>query len=206
MIADNLSAGNYELFITDANNCTTSRTFQLTEPTLLQPDLDQLLNNPICPQATDGEVTVGATGGTPDYSFTWELTPQQTGPTATGLSRGTYRVIISDMNGCTTSQTVEVIERFPRIIIPSAFSPNGDMVNDTFTPVATCTLDSFKMTVYNRWGEVLFTSNQVDSGWDGNFEGKTVPPNQYTYLVSYQFNVNGQVFNESIRGSVSIVR
>ncbi|MFY0594235.1 T9SS type B sorting domain-containing protein [Roseivirga sp.] len=205
-VANNLAAGNYELILTDANNCTASRTFRLTEPTLLQPDLDQLLNNPICPQATDGEVTVGARGGTPDYSFVWELVPQQTGPIATGLSRGTYRVIISDMNGCTTSQTVEVVERFPRIVIPSAFSPNSDMVNDTFSPVATCSLDQFKMVIYDRWGKPLFSSDQVDNGWDGSFEGKEVGLGKYTYLVNYQFNVNGQVFNESIRGSVSIVR
>lgn len=201
-----LAAGNYQLVITDANGCATNRAFQLDEPTLLQPDLDQLLNNAICPQTTDGEVTVGAMGGTPDYFFVWELTPVQQGATATGLSRGTYRVIISDTNGCSTSQTVEVIERFPRIIIPSAFSPNGDNLNDTFAPVATCSLDQYKMIVYNKWGEAFFSTDQIDQGWDGTFEGSDVSPNQYTYLVTYQFNVNGQLFSESIRGSVSLLK
>lgn len=202
----NLSAGAYRLVITDANGCTTNNNFQLTEPPLLQPDLDQLINNAICPQATDGEVTVGAMGGTPDYFFDWVLTPIQQGPTAIGLSRGTYRVTISDANGCTTSQTVEVIERFPRVIIPSAFSPNGDRINDTFSPIPTCTLDQFKMIIYNKWGEAFFSTDQVDQGWDGTFEGKDVAPNQYTYLVTYQFNVNGQLFSESIRGSVSLLK
>lgn len=206
MNLNGLAAGDYELVVTDANNCTTTSNFTLTEPTLLQPDLDALVNNAICPQATNGEVTVGATGGTPDYTFVWELTPQQTGPTATGLSRGTYRVIISDMNGCTTSQTVEVEERFPRVIIPTAFSPNGDGVNDTFSPVTICTLDNFNIIIYNRWGNPVYSSNNSEESWNGTFEGSALAANQYTYLVSYQFVVNGQLINESIRGSVSLLK
>ncbi len=206
VVLNGVAAGDYELIITDANNCTTSSNFTLTEPLLLEADLDQLINNPICPQATNGEVTVGAKGGTPDYTFVWELTPQQTGPTATGLARGTYRVIISDMNGCTTSQTVEVQERFPRVVIPSAFSPNGDNINDTFSPITTCSLANFSMVIYNRWGNPVYSSNNIEESWDGTFKGSALAPNQYTYLVSYQFVVNDQLFNESIRGNITLVK
>jgi len=62
------------------------------------------------------------------------------------------------------------------------------------------------MAIYNKRGEPIFSTNQIDQGWNGTFEGEDASPNQYTYLISYRFTVNGQLFNESIRGSVSLVR
>lgn len=200
------SAGSYGLVVTDANGCIKSDSFILTEPTLLEPDLSQLINEPICPQSSDGEVTVGAMGGTPDYEFIWELTPVQNGATATGLSRGNYTVIIRDVNGCETSQQVEVIEQFPRVFVPNAFSPNGDGQNDLFGVKSSCSLDSFQLLVFNQWGTVVFATNNVAAGWPGTIDGQNVPDGNYAYAVSYSFSVNGKLFNESIRGDIRVLR
>lgn len=200
------SVGSYGLVVTDANGCTKSNTFIITEPDLLEPDLSQLINNPICPQSSDGEVTVGAMGGTPDYEFIWELTPLQNGVTATGLSRGDYTVIIRDANGCESSQQVEVVEQFPRIFVPNAFSPNGDGENDLFGVKSSCTLDSFQLVVFNQWGTVVFATSNVAAGWPGTLDGQNVPDGNYAYAVSYSFNVNGKLISESIRGDIRVLR
>ncbi len=200
------SAGSYELLATDANGCTVNESFVLTEPTLLEPDLSQLINEPICPQASDGEVTVGAMGGTPDYQFIWELTPVQTGAMAIGLSRGNYTVTIRDANGCETNQQVEVIEQFPRVFVPNAFSPNGDNENDVFGVKSSCTLSTFKLIVFNQWGTVVFATNDVAAGWPGTIDGEPAPDGNYAYALSYSFNVNGKLFNESIRGEIRVLR
>lgn len=200
------AAGSYGLIVTDANGCTKNDSFVLTEPTLLEPDLSQLINEPICPQSSDGEVTVGAMGGTPDYEFIWELTPVQNGATATGLSRGNYTVIIRDANGCETSQQVEVIEQFPRVFVPNAFSPNGDGENDVFGVKSSCSLDTFQLMVFNQWGTVVFATSDVAAGWPGTVDGQNVPDGNYAYAVSYSFNVNGKLFNESIRGDIRVLR
>lgn len=200
------SSGSYGLLVTDANGCTQSNSFILTEPTLLEPDLSQLINEPICPQASDGEVTVGAMGGTPDYEFIWQLTPVQTGATATGLSRGNYTVTIRDANGCETSQEVEVIEQFPRVFVPNAFSPNGDDENDVFGVKSSCNLDSFQLIVFNQWGTVVFATTNVATSWPGTLDGEAVPDGNYAYALSYSFNVNGKLFKESIRGDLRVLR
>ena len=202
----NQPAGSYGLVVTDANGCTKNDSFILTEPPLLEPDLSQLINEPICPQASDGEVTVGAMGGTPDYEFIWELTPVQTGATATGLSRGNYTVIIRDANGCETSQQVEVIEQFPRVFVPNAFSPNNDGENDIFGVKSSCSLDTFQLVVYNQWGTVVFATADVAGGWPGTVNGEPVPVGNYAYALSYSFNVNGKLFKESIHGDIRVLR
>ena len=201
-----LSAGNYILQVTDANDCVVSQNFVITEPDLLEPDLDQLINNPICPQTSDGQVTVGAKGGTPDYEFIWQLTPVQNDATATGLPRGNYTVIIRDANGCQTSQEVEVRELFPRVFLPTAFSPNGDGANDTFEPIPTCDLNSFRLMVFNQWGTPAFVTTDVNSGWSGTIDGEAAPDGNYAYALSYSFNVNGRLFNETIRGEIKVLR
>lgn len=200
------AAGSYGLLVTDANGCTQSDSFQLTEPELLEPDLSQLINEPICPQSSDGAVTVGAMGGTPDYEFIWQLSPVQTGATATGLSRGNYEVIIRDANGCETSQQVEVIEQFPRVFVPNAFTPNGDGENDVFGVKSSCTLDSFKLLVFNQWGNPVFATANVAAGWPGTISGQPVPDGNYAWALSYSFNVNGTLFSETIRGEVRVLR
>lgn len=203
---NNRSMGNYALLVTDANGCTKAETFILTEPELLEPDLSQLINEPICPQASDGEVTVGVIGGTPDYEFIWQLTPVQNGATAIGLPRGNYTVIIRDANGCETSQQVEVIEQFPRVFVPNAFSPNGDGENDVFGVKSSCTLDSFRLMVFNQWGAPVFATSDVAGGWPGTLDGEKVPDGNYAYALSYSFTVNGSLFNETIRGEIKVIR
>ena len=199
-------AGSYQVLVTDANGCTVSEDFIITQPDLLEPDLNQLVSEPICPQASNGEVTVGAKGGTPDYEFIWVLNPEQRGPVATGLSEGNYTVIIRDANGCQTSQEVTVNEQFPRVYLPNAFTPNGDPENSVFGAISVCSLASFRMMIYNQWGLPIFASTDISQGWGGSFDGEPVPEGTYTYQVSYSFNVNGQDFSESIQGRIRVIR
>lgn len=100
--ANNLSAGNYTVTITDANNCsTTAFPINLTEPTALQGSITDNGN---------GTADASASGGVPNYSYQWSAnTNNQTTPTATGLVHNTtYTVTITDNNGCTTVANVTV--------------------------------------------------------------------------------------------------
>ncbi len=202
---DGMPRGDYLLQVTDANNCITELEFFVAEPPLLEPDLEQLINAPICPQATNGIVEIDAKGGTPSYQFFWNTAPPQEGMQATGLSRGEYEVRIVDMNGCETFLTVEVTERFPRIFMPSAFSPNGDGQNDRFVPTTDCDLN-FNMQIFNKWGTIIYSSDDIAEGWDGTYEGKDVPDGPYVYRVFYAGSINEVPFEETINGTVRILR
>lgn len=108
--ATGLSAGTYTVTVQDENNCTL-----VANVTINQPQNPLLVNatsqiNADCFGAATGSATVQATGGNPGYSYAWNTTPPQTGVTATNLSAGTYNVVVTDQNGCTTNTNVVIGE------------------------------------------------------------------------------------------------
>jgi len=74
------------------------------------------------------------------------------------------------------------------IWIPSAFTPNGDGLNDVFYVMGLISGERFSFEVYNRWGERLFTSNDPSLGWDGTYKGKIVQDDVYVYKVFCMVN------------------
>ncbi len=105
-IAAGLSSGtSYTVSVTDANQCTSTHTVILTQPTAVVPSITSV--NPSCFGGNNGTATASATGGTPGYTYIWNTTPPQSGPTATGFSSGpTYTVTVTDSKGCTKTQSV----------------------------------------------------------------------------------------------------
>lgn len=202
---NDLSAGNYTITISDENGCEVSQSFVVNEPLLLEADLETLINQPICPDASDGTAFVDAKGGTPDYQFFWSNDPTTDEQEGMNFSRGTYTVRIVDANGCETSLDVEVIERFPKIFIPTAFSPNGDGENDEFKPVTDCNL-AYSIQVFNKWGSITFATNDITEGWDGTLDNQPVPDGKYSYVIFYSGSLNGVSFEETLRGTLRVIR
>ncbi|MDH5379637.1 MAG: gliding motility-associated C-terminal domain-containing protein [Cyclobacteriaceae bacterium] len=66
---------------------------------------------------------------------------------------------------------------------PQAFTPNGDGLNDTFS-FSGSFIQSFQLQVFNRWGELLFVSDQINQGWDGTYRGKPLPSGSYAWTVT----------------------
>ena len=95
-----LPAGNYNVQVTDVFGCGTLLSVTIAEPPALQLS-GPTGTNPTCAGSTNGAATVGATGGTPGYTYQWSAnTGGQTLPTATALGAGTYVVVVTDANGC----------------------------------------------------------------------------------------------------------
>lgn len=69
--------------------------------------------------------------------------------------------------------------------LPTAFSPNGDGLNDELIIKTRCPLSSYQMEVYDRWGRQIFTSNNLNRGWDGTFQGQDVPNGSYPFIIRY---------------------
>ncbi len=204
-VNSSLRAGSYTVTVTDANGCETSANFVIDEPPLLEVDLQALINNPICPQATDGTAFIDAKGGTPDYQFFWSNKPTLDDNNGTDLSQGDYSVRIVDANGCQITYALEVTERFPKIYIPNAFSPNNDGTNDTFKPVADCESTYF-MQIYNKWGSIIFSTEDITEGWDGSFRNELAPEGEYSYVIFYAGSINGVSFEDTYRGAFNLIR
>lgn len=71
------------------------------------------------------------------------------------------------------------------IYIPNAFTPNGDGLNEVFKLESRCEMQQFELSIYNRWGEKVFQSQQLNHYWDGRIQGKPAPPGNYVYVLFY---------------------
>lgn len=97
----------------------------------------------------------------------------------------TYTVVGSDQYGCKNTDTIHVkVYHLPAsIYVPTAFTPNGDGLNDVIRPIllGVPRLNYFR--VYNRWGQLLFQTSQVQTGWDGNYNGRPQDIGNYTWIA-----------------------
>lgn len=96
---------------------------------------------------------------------------------------GVYYVKVN-RKGCIVTDTIHVLP-CSELWIPNAFSPNNDGINDLFYVVNTGDVITFKLTIYNRWGERVFDTDNIYEPWDGNFDGKRCPVGVYHYVVEY---------------------
>ena len=112
--ASALSAGPYQVTVTDANGCTISTSITITEPAAVTLTAAVTSNyngaEVSCNGASDGTAMATPTGGTPTFSYNWSTAPTQTAQTATGLAAGTYSVTATDLNGCNQIQSVTLTE------------------------------------------------------------------------------------------------
>jgi gliding motility-associated-like protein len=113
-------------------------------------------------------------------------------------------------NGCVSlPETIDVnIELCPEelIYIPNSFTPNGDEYNQTFSPRFTAGFDpyDFNMKVFNRWGELIWESNDHKSPWDGTYNGKMCPDGSYNWVLTFGHPKTG--LKKEIRGNLTITR
>ena len=98
-----------------------------------------------------------------------------------------YKVIGTDNYGCKSEDSVWVeLDTIKAIFIPNSFSPNNDQFNDFYSPKG-AGFELLHMTVYDRWGIVLYEDDGESTGWDGTYKGITVPEGIYLVRMEYRF-------------------
>lgn len=130
--------------------------------------------------------------------------PNNFNPKASPQKTTTYIVTVKDIHNCTNVDSVTVVVRddIP-VNIPTAFTPNGDGKNDIFhiSSPRFQKLQEFK--VYNRWGQVVFSTTDVAKGWDGSYNGAPQDMGVYSYVIKAVFP-DGRV--EIYKGDITLVR
>jgi gliding motility-associated-like protein len=123
------------------------------------------------------------------------------------LNERVYRVIYTVTNdlGCSDSigKTVTLL-RTCRIDIPSAFTPNGDGLNDFFGPLNALVADNFLFRIYNRWGGLIYESKDWTKPWDGTNKGLPQEAGNYVWTLTYRDLVTGR--DVSRKGSFILMR
>ena len=108
---------------------------------------------------------------------------------------GNYIIRLTTTNefGCQTNYNVQVLpeKRIP-FYAPNAFTPDGDEVNEVFKPILGCA-KNYELWVTNRWGAVVFYSNDAEVGWDGKYKGQLAPVGVYTWKAKYDGSKDRQV-------------
>jgi len=91
--------------------------------------------------------------------------------------------------------------------VANAFTPNGDQINDLFLPPFSCPPETMRFAVFNRWGNKVFESHDLNSaGWDGNVDMQAAPSDVYVWLLEYTTFLNGQLENKQERGEITLLR
>ncbi len=139
----------------------------------------------------------------PLASYTWS-----TGSTDTGIvidKAGTYWVQAL-LNGCSyrDTMTFAYLDCNCNTRVPNAFSPNGDNINDVLKVKIECYPFRYKFSIFNRYGQPVFTADDFNKGWDGTRNGNPLPVGTYYYILNY-YN-EGLKKNEQFTGSITLLR
>jgi len=155
-----------------------------------------------------GTIQLGATGG---ISYSWsptEYLADSTSPdpiinTASMSNPITYYVKGTDANGCSNTASITIEPRQEvHVGFPSAFSPNGDGANDVLY-VRGNGIATLEMSVFNRWGQKVFETNDINKGWDGSFNGNQQPMDTYACIMKVT-TTDGCTITQ--KGSVTLLK
>lgn len=101
---------------------------------------------------------------------------------------GMITLAVKDANGCLGSDTIQIIQKYcaTGVFIPNAFTPNADGHNDVFRARVYGKVISFRLQLYNRFGQLVFTTTDSNKGWDGTFNGILSDTGTFVWQCSYQ--------------------
>ncbi len=203
----------YEPYVTDTiTNCSSVRGDTTLVITVIVPS-DVVIN--VVPTDTSvwqgGTATISADSLT-GYVYSWSpedyvscvnCTNLEIAPVT--LGENTYTLSVSDNYNCTTltyDVNIEVKEKYI-IGVPEAFTPNGDGINDEIKVDGLGIESLVEFSVFDRWGKVVFTTDDIDQGWDGTVDGQKQSVDTYIYLIRANMYNDTEVEK---RGSFSLIR
>ncbi|MFK7806581.1 MAG: gliding motility-associated C-terminal domain-containing protein [Saprospiraceae bacterium] len=147
-----------------------------------------------------------------EYNYSW--TPSEGlscddcfDPLATPLEDTEYIAVVTDSLGCNNEFTIQTRTEIPiclppHIFIPNAFTPNGDNENDILRVYGN-SMERLHLMVFNRWGEKVFETFDIDGFWDGTYNGKQLAPDVFGYYLEVDC-VGGESFSD--KGNITLLR
>ncbi len=197
---DNLPQGTYHIRIEDLNDC-----FVETDAELVHPDslvLSFETENAFCKDKSDGQLNLNIDGGTYPYSINWDRGLPDNEAFFNDVYWGSYVATVTDINNCVTVDSVFVDYTFTScLVIPNAFSPNGDGFNDLWIIEGLELYPNAELRIFDRWGaRVYYAEHAPDNPWEGTFDGRPLPIDSYHYIIELN---NGE---PPVTGNITIVR
>jgi gliding motility-associated-like protein len=136
-----------------------------------------------------------------DAIFSWN-----NGATEPYISKSTGGIYIESItNSCGTATDEIKVSEIPCdncLFIPTAFTPNEDGKNDKFGAISRCELNNYSLKVFNRWGQIVFQTNNISEKWNGLFNGTPAEVGRYFYLAQYKPGTENLI----LKGTVVLIR
>jgi gliding motility-associated-like protein len=194
----------YEVEVMD--DCQTFKVVDETKVIVVRPDADfDIVTDPVFNNLPVTFQNLTNNGSFYDWDFGDGSVSDQVHPNNTYDTPGDYLVtlIAEDLKGCrdTIAKVITIKEEF-YVYVPNAFTPDGNRFNNFFE-ASTLNVKELSITIFNRWGELVFASNEVDFQWDGMYNNAPVPDGVYVWKIDYTTN-EGEEFK--ITGHVSVLR
>ena len=191
-----LASGIYDLSVTDVNGCIVPSVNNILVSAVtytLNPFLGK--DTTICP----GQTLLLKPGFYASYK--WQ--DNSTASTYAVTKTGTYSVEVIDADGCTGTASINIIVDCKGVYFPSAFTPDADALNPTFGAIGDIgSLKNYSIVIYNRYSQIIFTSNDPYKKWDGKFRGLPVNTGSYVWIAKYTYRSQQSVFK---KGTVLLI-
>ena len=193
----------YSLSVTDANGCT-SLTADVVTITVIPPVPVNI--TPDTYVSPGDMIRLHAEGG---INYVWSPpagldNPGIADPLATITQDITYKVVVTTSDGCKVEDSVTIKGyKGPDVYVPTGFTPNHDGKNDRFVPIPVGIKDLNYFKIYNRWGQLVYSTNKMHEGWDGRLGGIEQDSGVYVWIVRAVTNDGRVIFK---RGTVALIR
>ncbi|MCB9262608.1 MAG: gliding motility-associated C-terminal domain-containing protein [Flavobacteriales bacterium] len=128
-------------------------------------------------------------------------------PSLIASQSGSYSIRLHGCNQVLSEINLAFKDCSCKLYFPNAFSPNDRPPNEVFKPTGSCLVTEYRLSIYNRWGELLFQTEDIESGWDGKYSGKDVQSGGYLWLSQYSVSLeDGRKRRLYDNGIITIVR
>lgn len=192
-----VNPGLYWVTVSDNNGCTGNDSVQL-KSLLPVPENFLALVDSVCQYEKKTILPLHTFS-----SYLWSDGSSQSSLTV--QSPGYYSLLVKDVNGCTGTDSVLIIQKYCRtgIFFPNAFTPNNDGLNDKYMPVIFGPVLKYRLEIFNRYGQRVFETNNHLAGWDGIYNSLEQDPAVFSYTCTYQ--LEGGVLTTQ-KGLVTLIR
>lgn len=188
------TAGTHTDVFPSFNGCDSTRTYNLTVNPLPNPHL----GSPDTAICTGQSITL-----TPGNFLSYLWQDSSTRPSLTISQKGSYHVTVTNDCGATTTE-IMVMEGPCYVQFPSAFTPNGDGFNDQFKGLNGYNVKDYRLVIVNRWGQQVFETSDIGSGWNGDLNGKRAPVGTYVWFC--HFTKPGDVYETKLSGTLALIK
>ncbi len=145
-----------------------------------------------------------------NYQYLWNLPNGESynvdsaTKTFTENLKGKLKLQVTDANGCVNfdEKDINFYSLGFNFFMPNAFSPNEDNFNSILMPILNVDVLDYNFKVINRWGEIVYETNNLNNGWDGSYRNDTVMEGNYTYLISFKY-LDGKTYH--FRGVITLI-